>query len=351
MAAHPGEAGRGPARAARRGRRALRRAAAAARRWGRRSRCRCPGKLGLGEEELELHPPRGTWRTAWRSSRRGSGVLCVGDYLSDVEIPWMHESGDRWTTTAATLARLARAGRAGGRWSCPATARRTRASARCELLDEDLAYLDALERGGDSLPEGRDTHAQRAIHAENLEPARRAVKALAGAFLRPRLLLASPSAEAAAPPGCGLAAPDRMVTGEFGSELQGSYVLLPFQVPGRPDRRAHPLLLRPARDAALRAVKHTLDLDVYGPRAARRAVGRARVPRLQRLGEARGRERQAPGHAVRGRLRRARRHHPQHAARADRARRVGRAAARGRGRRIRPRATSTARWPSGWRST
>ncbi len=38
------------------------------------------------------------------------------------------------------------------------------------LLDEDVAYLDALE-GGDErqrLPEGRDSKAQRQIHAENL---------------------------------------------------------------------------------------------------------------------------------------------------------------------------------------
>ena len=37
-----------------------------------------------------------------------------------------------------------------------------------ELIEEDVDYLDALERGGDSLPEGRDTKSQRSIHAENL---------------------------------------------------------------------------------------------------------------------------------------------------------------------------------------
>ena len=42
------------------------------------------------------------------------------------------------------------------------------------LLGEDIAYLDALERGEarPRLPEGRDTAAQRAIHAENLEASR-----------------------------------------------------------------------------------------------------------------------------------------------------------------------------------
>jgi hypothetical protein len=39
------------------------------------------------------------------------------------------------------------------------------------LLDEDVDYLDALERGEERppLPAGRDSKAQRAIHRENLE--------------------------------------------------------------------------------------------------------------------------------------------------------------------------------------
>ena len=37
------------------------------------------------------------------------------------------------------------------------------------ILDEDVDYLDALERGDDTLPQGRDTKAQRGIHAENVE--------------------------------------------------------------------------------------------------------------------------------------------------------------------------------------
>ena len=38
------------------------------------------------------------------------------------------------------------------------------------ILDEDVDYLDALERGEErpSLPPGRDTKRQRAIHAENV---------------------------------------------------------------------------------------------------------------------------------------------------------------------------------------
>ena len=36
------------------------------------------------------------------------------------------------------------------------------------LIDEDVDYLDALERGELELPAGRDTKAQRSIHEENL---------------------------------------------------------------------------------------------------------------------------------------------------------------------------------------
>jgi hypothetical protein len=43
--------------------------------------------------------------------------------------------------------------------------------AALRIIDEDLGYLDALERGDERarLPAGRDTRRQRAIHAENVE--------------------------------------------------------------------------------------------------------------------------------------------------------------------------------------
>jgi glyoxylase-like metal-dependent hydrolase (beta-lactamase superfamily II) len=42
--------------------------------------------------------------------------------------------------------------------------------ATLRILDEDVDYLDALERGEErpALPEGRDSARQREIHAENL---------------------------------------------------------------------------------------------------------------------------------------------------------------------------------------
>ena len=124
-----------------------------------------PGKLGLGEEDLELHPTAGHVDDGMAIFAPWLGILCVGDYVSDLEIPWMHESGDL-ESYRGTLARLAglveRAEVVVPGHGSPHT--RDRA---LELIDEDVEYLDELERGGDTLPQGRDTKAQRTIHAEN----------------------------------------------------------------------------------------------------------------------------------------------------------------------------------------
>ena len=54
--------------------------------------------------------------------------------------------------------------------SCPATASPHDRETALRILDEDVDYLDALERGDErpALPKGRDTARQRAIHEENL---------------------------------------------------------------------------------------------------------------------------------------------------------------------------------------
>ena len=127
-----------------------------------------PGRLGLGEEELELYPSEGHVSDGMAVFAPWLGVLVCGDYLSAVEIPMLGPGG----TVAdyrATLARLA-----------PAVERAETVvaghgppSSREEalrLLDEDSGYLDLLERGEERppLPEGRDNARQRAIHADNL---------------------------------------------------------------------------------------------------------------------------------------------------------------------------------------
>ncbi len=125
-----------------------------------------PGKLGIGEEELELHPADGHTPDGMAVLAPWLGVLCVGDYLSDVEIPWINEDGSV-EDYRATLARLAplveRAEVVVPGHGSPHTPERA-----LEILDEDVGYLDALERGEERLPEGRVTKAQRKIHAYNV---------------------------------------------------------------------------------------------------------------------------------------------------------------------------------------
>jgi glyoxylase-like metal-dependent hydrolase (beta-lactamase superfamily II) len=127
-----------------------------------------PGKLELGTAELELHPAEGHTGDGMAVFDPASGVLCPGDYLSGVEIPMLSPGGslDLYRGTLARLATLLeRAATVVPGHGAPLE--RDRALA---LLEEDLGYLDALDRGEErpKLPSGRDTPRQREIHAENL---------------------------------------------------------------------------------------------------------------------------------------------------------------------------------------
>ena len=125
-----------------------------------------PGSIELGAEELELHPADGHTRDGMAVMARWCGVLCVGDYLSNVEIPMVEAGLQDYRSTLARLAALIEDadtivpghGAAHGR------------DAALRILDEDVDYLDALERGEEkpALPKGRDSREQRRIHAENL---------------------------------------------------------------------------------------------------------------------------------------------------------------------------------------
>jgi glyoxylase-like metal-dependent hydrolase (beta-lactamase superfamily II) len=125
-----------------------------------------PGSIELGPEELELHPAEGHTRDGMAVMARWCGVLCVGDYLSGVEIPMVEAGlGDY----RATLARLAPLVESAETIVPGHGAPHTRDDA-LRILDEDVDYLDALERGEGRprLPKGRDTREQRRIHVENL---------------------------------------------------------------------------------------------------------------------------------------------------------------------------------------
>jgi glyoxylase-like metal-dependent hydrolase (beta-lactamase superfamily II) len=127
-----------------------------------------PGHIGLGEQELELHPADGHTPDGMAIWVPWAKVLVCGDYLSPVEIP-MFNAGGSPSAYLATLTRLeALVGLAdhvvpghGG----PIDA--TRAAA---ILREDVAYLEALSADPESaaLPLARRNGQQRAIHASNV---------------------------------------------------------------------------------------------------------------------------------------------------------------------------------------
>ena len=125
-----------------------------------------PGHVEIGDRELELHPAEGHTPDGMALFDRAQGLLIVGDYLSDVEIPWISEGGSL-ADYRATLARLAPLVEAAST-VVPGHGAPHDRETTLRLLDEDVDYLDTLERGDEQLPAGRDSKAQRGIHEENL---------------------------------------------------------------------------------------------------------------------------------------------------------------------------------------
>ena len=127
-----------------------------------------PGRCGIGERELELHPADGHTADGMVVSVPWSRCLVVGDYISPVEIP-MVSPGGSLTAYLATLARLRPLVEAADTVvpGHGAPLDRDRALA---VLGEDEGYLRALaERGAEAaLPPGRNTAEQRRIHGENV---------------------------------------------------------------------------------------------------------------------------------------------------------------------------------------
>jgi glyoxylase-like metal-dependent hydrolase (beta-lactamase superfamily II) len=125
-----------------------------------------PGSIELGPEELELHPAEGHTRDGMAVMARWCGVLCVGDYLSNVEIPMVEAGLGDYRATLARLAPLVEAAET----IVPGHGSPHTRDDALRILDEDVDYLDALERGEERprLPKGRDSREQQRIHAENL---------------------------------------------------------------------------------------------------------------------------------------------------------------------------------------
>jgi glyoxylase-like metal-dependent hydrolase (beta-lactamase superfamily II) len=131
-----------------------------------------PGHLELGDEELELHSADGHTSDGTAVLARFAGLLVCGDYLSDVEIPAINPGGsvDAYRATLERLRPLVEAAAT----IVPGHGSPQDRDGALRILEEDLAYLDALERGEERprLPEGRDTAYQRDVHADNLSRAR-----------------------------------------------------------------------------------------------------------------------------------------------------------------------------------
>ncbi len=133
-----------------------------------------PGYVGLGDMELELHPTAGHTSDGMAVFARHAGVLVCGDYLSRVEIPSLEEGGSlvAYRATLTRLAPLVEAAEVVVPGHGPPHAR----DGALRVLEEDLGYLDALERGDDhvTFPDGRASAVQRALHARNLAAVRSA---------------------------------------------------------------------------------------------------------------------------------------------------------------------------------
>jgi len=127
-----------------------------------------PGRLELGDQELELHTAEGHTPDGMAVWAPWLGVLCCGDYLSNVEIPRLGRGGKPadYRNTLSRLAPLVELAET----VVPGHGAPQPRDAALRLLDADRAYLDALESGSErpALPADRDTATQRRIHAENL---------------------------------------------------------------------------------------------------------------------------------------------------------------------------------------
>ena len=126
-----------------------------------------PGHLGVGDQELEVHPAEGHTADGIAVLARWCGLLVCGDYLSSVEIPMISEGGslDAYRATLARLAPLVEVAET----VVPGHGSPQPRADALRILDEDLAYLDALERGDRrvALPAGRNSARQRQVHGHN----------------------------------------------------------------------------------------------------------------------------------------------------------------------------------------
>jgi glyoxylase-like metal-dependent hydrolase (beta-lactamase superfamily II) len=130
-----------------------------------------PGRLDLGDQELELIPADGHTHDGMAVWAPWARVLITGDYVSPVEIPTFGDQGSR-SAYLATLGRL-RPYVEQADWVVPGHGTPIDAQRALAIMREDVAYLQALPGEDAPLPLARRTAAQRQMHAKNVEHVRR----------------------------------------------------------------------------------------------------------------------------------------------------------------------------------
>jgi glyoxylase-like metal-dependent hydrolase (beta-lactamase superfamily II) len=124
-----------------------------------------PGKVEVGQNELELQPAEGHTEDGMAIWIPWARVLVCGDYLSPVEIPMLKGSPSAYLATLTRLEPLVEeADRVVPGHGEPIDGARAAA-----ILREDRAYVEALVEHGEAakLPLARRTSEQRRIHADN----------------------------------------------------------------------------------------------------------------------------------------------------------------------------------------
>jgi glyoxylase-like metal-dependent hydrolase (beta-lactamase superfamily II) len=125
-----------------------------------------PGKLDVGDRELELHPTEGHTEDGMAIWVPWARVLVVGDYLSPVEIPWLHGSANAYLATLNRLEPLVEE----AEHVVPGHGGPIDGTRAAAILREDRTYLEDLLEHGEAakLPLARRTAGQREIHAANV---------------------------------------------------------------------------------------------------------------------------------------------------------------------------------------
>ncbi|HEY2633018.1 MAG TPA: MBL fold metallo-hydrolase [Solirubrobacteraceae bacterium] len=133
-----------------------------------------PGSCEIASHELALLSADGHTSEGMAILIGWGGVLVAGDYLSAIELPVLGE-GSAVHAYLETLERL-RPLVTQVEHVVPGHGPVLDSERALAVLEEDIAYLTALNELGDaaSLPDGRRTGAQRAIHRANVERAQAA---------------------------------------------------------------------------------------------------------------------------------------------------------------------------------